>query len=105
MVINQIDTAISLPYSKIAVFCREHHIIKLWLFGSVLRNDFKVDSDIDVLVEFDPAHTPGLSYFGLADELAKIFGSPVDLSTPSSLSKYIRGKVMRSAQLIYERTG
>ncbi len=105
MAINQIQTAISLPYAEIAAFCDSRHIVKLWLFGSVLREDFKADSDIDVLVEFDPAYTPGLSYFGFAEELADIFGRSVDLSTPSSLSKYIRGKVMRSAQLIYERTG
>lgn len=105
MAINQIETAISLPYAEIAAFCVRHHIDRFWLFGSVLRDDFAPDSDIDVLVEFAPEHTPGLSYFGLADELAEILGHPVDLSTSSALSKYIRGKVMRSVRLIYERTG
>ena len=102
---NSIATAIPIPYDEIAAFCARHHITKFWLFGSVLRNDFAPASDIDVLVEFDPSHIPGLAYFGLADELEGIFGRPVDLSTPEALSKYIRAKVTRSAQLIYERAG
>lgn len=105
MSINPVETAIPIPYAEIAAFCARYYIVRMWLFGSVLRDDFTPESDVDVLVEFDPAHIPGLVYFGLADELAEIFGHPVDLGTPDSLSKYIRAKIMRSAQVIYERTG
>ncbi len=105
MSINPVETAIPIPYAEIAAFCVKHHIVRMWLFGSVLRDDFTPESDVDVLVEFDPAHIPGLAYFGLADELADILGRSVDLGTPDSLSKYIRTKVMKSARLVYERTG
>ena len=92
----------AIPYDEIAAFCERHHIRKLSLFGSVLRDDFRDDSDIDVLVEFDPDHIPGWAIVTIADELSEILGRKVDLGTPGSLSKYIRGKVLESAQVIYE---
>jgi predicted nucleotidyltransferase len=106
MSVNLVQTAIPIPYAEIAAFCAEHHIVKMWLFGSVLRDDFTLDSDVDVLVEFDSAHVPGWEFYSTwVDELSKVFGRSVDLGTPDSLSKYIRAKVMRSARLIYERAG
>jgi predicted nucleotidyltransferase len=103
---HPVETAIPIPYTEIAAFCERHHIVKMWLFGSVLRDDFSAESDVDVLVEFDPGHVPGWEFFGAwPEELEAIFGRPVDLGTPDSLSKYIRSKVMRSARVIYERAG
>ena len=69
---------VDLPKEKIADFCRRHHIRKLAVFGSALREDFRPDSDLDVLVEFDPDHTPGLAFFGMEQELSELLGRNVD---------------------------
>ena len=74
----------------------------MWIFGSALRPDFGPDSDIDVLVQFDPAHIPGWEFFRMADELAALLGREVDLGTPNSLRPALRDRVMQSAQLIFE---
>jgi hypothetical protein len=92
---------IAFPKERIAEFCRKHHINKLAIFGSVLRPDFRVDSDIDVLVEFDPDHIPGLAFFAMADELSEILGRKVDLNTPQCLSKYFRDRVLTEAVVQY----
>lgn len=92
---------IDLPITAIESFCHRHHIQKLSLFGSVLRDDFTADSDIDVLVRFDPEHIPGLSFFGMQDELADILGRPVDLHTPADLSRHMRADVLKEAEAIY----
>ena len=86
---------------RIAEFCRKHHIKKLAIFGSALRPDFRDDSDIDVLVEFDPDHIPGLAFFAMADELSEILGRKVDLNTPQCLSKYFRDRVLTEAMVQY----
>jgi len=87
----------------IAAFCRRHHIRKLAFFGSLLRADFREDSDIDVLVEFQPGHVPG--FFGLVDmeyELSGLFGGrKVDLRTPQDLSRYFRDEVLAQAEVQY----
>ena len=89
----------------IAAFCRARGIRKLSLFGSVLRDDFDpVRSDVDVLAEFEPEAHPGLKFFGYGDELAEIIGRKVDFNTPAWLSKHFRGKVLREAVPVYERT-
>ena len=90
-----------IPRAKIASFCRKHHIRRLALFGSVLRPDFGPKSDIDVLVEFEPGHVPGLAFFGMQDELGEIFGRKVDLNTPGFLSKYFREQVQKEAKELY----
>lgn len=92
---------INVPREKIAEFCRRNHIRKLAFFGSVLRDDFGSDSDIDVLVEFEPGHTPGLAFFGMQDELSGILGRKVDLNTHSFISKYFRDEVDREARVEY----
>ncbi len=102
--IHAVKTAISLPYELIADFCQRKHIIRMWLFGSILNESFNAKSDVDVLVEFDPAHIPGLDYFTMPDELGELIGRPVDLHTPESLSKYIKGKILQMAEAIYERS-
>lgn len=93
---------IPIPMDEIAEFCRRHHIRRLALFGSVLRDDFGPDSDVDVLVEFDPEHIPGLAFFGMQDELSEIFGRQVDLNTPGFLSPYFRDAVLASAEPLYD---
>jgi hypothetical protein len=93
---------IEVPRETLAEFCRRHHIRKLSLFGSVLRDDFTPESDIDVLVEFDPAHIPGLIRFaGMEIELSGILGRKVDLNTPNFISRYFRDKVLSEAQVQY----
>ena len=92
---------IDVPRERIDDFCRRHHIRRLALFGSVLRDDFRSDSDVDVLVEFEPGKTPGWAFFAMQDELSEILGRRVDLNTPSELSKYFRDEVLAEAEPIY----
>ncbi len=90
---------------RIAQFCREHHICRLALFGSVLRDDFSPESDIDVLVDFEKGHVPGL--FGLVRlerELSAVFGGrKIDLRTPEDISRYFRENVLAEAEVQYAR--
>jgi predicted nucleotidyltransferase len=92
---------IDIPYDAVADFCRRHHIRRLSLFGSVLRDDFRPDSDVDVLVEFEEGKTPGLAFFSMGDELSEILGRQVDLNTKGGLSKYFRDEVLAEAQQLY----
>ncbi len=92
---------ISIPRKEIAVFCRRNHIRKLSLFGSVLRDDFGPDSDVDVLVEFEREHFPGLAFFGMQNELSEILGRKVELHTPNFLSSYFREHVLQEAEVQY----
>ena len=92
---------IPIPQAEIEAFCRRHHIRRLALFGSVLRDDFTDESDIDVLVEFEPGHIPGLAFFTMQDELSELFGRRVDLNTPEDLSKYYRDDVLEEAEPYY----
>ena len=95
-------TQIEIPKKKIAEFCKRNHIRKLLLFGSVLHGDFRPDSDIDLLVEFDPDHIPG--FFKLAHmerELSELIGKKVDLRTPQELSRYFRDEVISEAEVQY----
>jgi predicted nucleotidyltransferase len=94
---------ISVPKDRIADFCQRNHIRKLSLFGSVLREDFNTTSDVDVLVEFEPDHTPSFfRLFDMEEELSSFFGGrKVDLRTPQDLSRYFRDEVMESAELQY----
>lgn len=86
---------------RLAEFCRRHHIRRLALFGSVLRADFRPDSDVDVLVEFEPGQTPGFAFVSLQEELSALIGRRVDLHTPGSLSRFFRNQVLRAAQDVY----
>lgn len=94
---------IKIPMTKITDFCRRHHIRQLAVFGSVLREDFGPDSDLDVLVEFDPDHIPGLAFFAMETELSQILGRKVDLNTSQFLSRYFRDEVQREAKVLYEQ--
>ena len=92
---------INVPKDKIAEFCRRHHIRRLAFFGSVLRDDFEPDSDVDVLVEFEEGHVPGLAFFSMEKELSEILRHKVDLNTPQFLSPYFRDQVMAEAEAQY----
>ncbi|MCK5720934.1 MAG: nucleotidyltransferase family protein [Gammaproteobacteria bacterium] len=93
---------IEIPREKIMEFCKQNHITKLSLFGSALRSDFKEDSDIDLLVEFDSNHIPGLIRLaGMEIELTEILGRKVDLRTPQDLSRYFRQEVVDTAEVQY----
>ncbi|MES1026379.1 nucleotidyltransferase family protein [Gloeocapsa sp. BRSZ] len=94
---------IDLPKAEIYQFCRQHYIRKLALFGSVLRDDFTKDSDIDVLVEFEVGKTPGLAIVRMEDELSHLLGRVVDLRTPADLSCYFRDRVLQEAMIVYEQ--
>jgi predicted nucleotidyltransferase len=92
------------PQEQITDFCRRHHIRRLSVFGSRLQGNHRPDSDLDVLVEFEPGHTPGLDYFGMQDELSEILSVKVDLKTPGFLSPYFRDEVLQHADLIYAQS-
>jgi uncharacterized protein len=92
---------IQIPKERITDFCRQHHIRKLAIFGSALRDDFGSDSDVDVLVEFEPGHVPGLAFFGMEQELSAILGRKVDLNTAGFLSPEIREVVLKEAEVQY----
>jgi len=89
----------------VARFCERHHVRKLSLFGSALRDDFSPASDIDVLVEFEAGHVPGFfRLFDMEEELSRLFrGRKVDLHTPQDLSRYFRGEVLARAEVQYAR--
>jgi predicted nucleotidyltransferase len=93
---------IEVSQEAIAAFCRRHHIRRLALFGSVVRADFGPQSDVDVLVEFEPGHTPGLAFFAMQDELSDLLGRKVDLNTPGCLSPYFRDEALAEAEVLYE---
>ncbi len=92
-----------MPREAVAGFCQKHHIRRLALFGSVLRDDFRADSDVDVLVEFEPSHVPGfIRMAAMENELSELFERKVDLLTPSSISHYFREKVLREALTLHD---
>lgn len=95
---------IEIPKDEITAFCRRYHIRRLALFGSVLRDDFRPESDVDVLVEFEPGHVPGLAFITMQDELSEILGRKVDLNTPDCLSPYFRQEVLDEAKVLHVAT-
>ena len=92
---------IEIPRERIETFCRANGIRRLALFGSVLRDDFRSDSDVDILVEFQPGVRVGLAFIRMQDELSSILGRKVDLNTPGSISKYFRDEVLHEAEALY----
>ena len=96
--------AITINQDVIAGFCRRNGIRKLSLFGSVLRDDFGPDSDVDLLVEFEPGAVVGLiKLAGMERRLSELVGHKVDLRTPADLSRYFRDEVARSAEVVYAK--
>ena len=98
---------ITIPHDAVAAFCQRNHIRRLALFGSVLRDDFTPNSDIDILVEFELNHPPigfiGLS--GMEIELSRILGRRAEIHTVPGLNPRFRDKVLRIAEVQYERAG
>lgn len=94
---------LSIPQEQIAAFCQKHGIRRLSIFGSALREDFRPDSDVDVLVEFEPDRIPTLfDIVGMEQELSSLLnGRKVDLRTPGDLSRYFRQQVMEEAEVQY----
>ena len=101
------NTQVSIPKEQLAAFCEGHGIKRLSVFGSALRPDFGPDSDIDLLVEFEPDRIPGLlGIAGMELELSELFGGrKVDLRTPGDLSRYFRDAVLEEAEVQYVREG
>jgi len=97
---------LEIPREALADFCRRNHIRRLALFGSVLREDFGPDSDVDVLVEFEPEACVGLfELYDMEHELSALLGGrKVDMNTPKSLSKYFRDEVLAQAEVHYDQT-
>ena len=94
---------IAVNREEVAEFCRRHHISKLALFGSVLRQDFRPDSDVDVLVEFGPGHVVGLIRLaGIERELSALLGRKADIRTAADMSRYFRDEVVAGAEVQYE---
>jgi len=88
---------------KLIEFCQRNHIRKLSVFGSALRGQLRPDSDIDLLVEFEPGHTPGLfSIVRMEMELTETLGRKADLRTPEDLSEYFRDEVVENAEIQYQ---
>lgn len=100
--LDRLNQRLHINKRQLAAFCRQNHIRTLSLFGSVLREDFKPDSDIDVLVEFQPGHTPGFLQLGsMEEELSQLTGGrKVDLRTPQDLSKQFRDGVLKEAVVL-----
>lgn len=93
---------LKIPQNKIEEFCKKHHIRKLSFFGSFLREDFGPESDLDILIEFEPGQIVGfLKLAGMERELSEIFNHKVDLRTPVELSRYFRQEVLESAEVQY----
>jgi hypothetical protein len=94
---------IDISQDTIAEYSRRHHIQRLSLYGSALRSDFSEDSDIDILVEFEPDHVPGLFAIARMErELSALLGGrKVDLRTPEDLSRYFRQRVLQEAEPHY----
>ena len=93
---------IAIPHESIAEFCRRNAVGRLALFGSVLRDDFRSDSDVDMLIEFPPGARIGhFAMARMARELSEILGRPVDLRTPAELHPSFRGRVLSEARVEY----
>ena len=104
---TKVATRFPIPYEKIEAFCRKWNIIRFELFGSILRDDFDSSrSDVDVLVTFAPGATPGLEYFRAEEELARILGRPVEMTTRRTVEQsdnWIRREaILAEAQTVYE---
>jgi len=92
-----------IPREKLTEFCRKNHIQKLSVFGSAIRGSLRPDSDVDLLVEFEPNCTPGLfSIVRMETELSEMLGRKADMRTAEDLSQYFRDEVMQNAKLQYQ---
>ena len=94
---------LSINPAAIAEICRKYGLREFSIFGSVLRDDFRADSDVDVLIEFEPGKTVDFfTFIDMQDELSDLLGYEVDLNTPNFLSRYFRDKVVQNARVLYD---
>lgn len=97
-----LQSDIHIPFDDVSALCRRHRIRRMAIFGSALRADFHSDSDLDILIEFDPDARVGLDFFAIERELTAMFGRKVDLNTPGFLSARFRNEVMAEAEVVYD---
>ncbi len=98
----QMRARVPIPHDAIREFCRAHAVRELALFGSVVRGDFGDDSDVDVLIDLAPSARIGLvALQQMRDELAVIFGRPVDLLTRTGLNRHIQSEILREVEIIH----
>ena len=101
------NPGIEIPMGRVAEFCQRNRIRRLALFGSVLRDDFTPESDVDVLVEFEPGARVGLAFITVQDELSRILGRRVDMSTfegvEGSRNWLLRAEILDSAEVVYDQ--
>lgn len=95
------NEALVIPELQLANLCRRYQVHRLSVFGSVLRGDDDADSDLDLLVEFEPGAVVGLKFITLQRELSDLLGREVDLNTPAFLSRHFRDRVVEQAQVLY----
>jgi predicted nucleotidyltransferase len=93
------------PRERLIECCRRHRIKRLALFGSAQRDDFSPDSDVDLLVEFEPGTRVGLAFFAIERELSELIGRRVDLNTQGFISPDFRDAVNAEARTLYESPG
>lgn len=95
---------IEIPADRIEEFCKRRHVRKLMFFGSVLRDDFGPDSDVDALIEFEQGFTPGFGIVDVEEELSSILGGrKADIVNPKYLNRRIRDRVLSTAEAVYEK--
>ena len=95
---------VHLARDEVADFCRRHHIRKLSLFGSVLRDDFRPDSDIDVLIDFEPGHIAGFEILDMEEELCQLFGGHrIDIVQEKYLNWRLRDRILASSEVQYAK--
>jgi uncharacterized protein len=97
-----ISQELQIDRRRLSEICRGYHVQRLSLFGSVLRADFTPESDVDVLVEFEPGTRHGLRFFALEEELSALLGRKVDLNTPAFLDPEFREDVISTAVVLYD---
>jgi uncharacterized protein len=101
-IVMQVPKNLPATEQQIAEFCRRRHIRRLSFFGSVLRDDFRPDSDVDVLVEFEPGHTPGLEVIDIEQELSQLCGGRrIDMVNPKYLNRWVKDEVLATAEPAY----
>jgi predicted nucleotidyltransferase len=94
---------LDIPLQAVRKLCRHHHIRRLSLFGSVLREDFRPESDVDMLVEFEPGHSPAWDIVRIEEEFSQLFGGhKVDMLNPKYLNRHLKDRILSSAVLQYE---
>jgi predicted nucleotidyltransferase len=102
-----LNPRIEIPIDRISEFCHRNHIRRLALFGSVLRDDFAPESDVDVLVEFEPGTRVGFAFITMQDELSNVLGRRVDMNTFEGVERsrnwLLRSEILDSTQVVYEQ--